>query len=291
MENEISTSVTLTPVMVYLGAWFSTCGFFWVLFSRGETILSHDVKVRMSNSLKGESNMVGQVDTWPQQFRELFDLIFGPDHLTWNCFWRSSIASIISILIIFLIWMVSGIDSSVIESIDMYFFLIMLLGAAVLLNFLQDYLSLLESRWIIDIMSETKSRLSWFGYILADGFLTGLIFIAFAGFLTGGIPSYDPSTKTVTSTNLLNSLYLEWSFPYIYEVYLILFSSTYFTSLWVWLYALSCFFVRLASLTDRSWNALTYCLNIEDKPILSLGTITIVLITLVYLVAAPFVLS
>ena len=40
MDGDISTTLTVTPIMAYLGAWLSTCGLFWVLFSRGETILS-----------------------------------------------------------------------------------------------------------------------------------------------------------------------------------------------------------------------------------------------------------
>jgi hypothetical protein len=71
----------------------------------------------------------------------------------------------------------------------------------------------------------------------------------------------------------------------------IFFYSTYFTSVWVWLYVLSGFVVILGRYLGLGFGFLKRIFDIDNKPIRSLGYVSILLVTVVYLVAAPFVLT
>ena len=43
-------------------------------------------------------------DTWPRHFGALFDRIFGARHLSWHCFIRSSIASLLAVGVLYLLF-------------------------------------------------------------------------------------------------------------------------------------------------------------------------------------------
>ena len=63
------------------------------------------------------------------------------------------------------------------------------------------------------------------------------------------------------------------------------FYSTFFTSIWVWLYALSGFLVKLLR---RVFGGITFLkervFNIEEKPLRSLGYVSVLIVTLIYIV-------
>ncbi len=298
MESDISTTLTLTPLIAYLGAWVSTCGLTWVLFSRGEAIISHDVKVRVRNALKGESDLIGRVETWPQQFSELFDVVFGKKHLSGKCFNRSVVASILAGLITFLIWWSLRPEYyfELFSQDDISLILLILVASSISYNSIPDYISLLESRFIIRKMSQTSSVQKWVLLLCLDFVLTIIVFIICS--LSIMIPIHIIKSDDASWSKMYDFLITDMAPATIYfsheEPFLTLFGiffySTFFTSVWVWLYVLANIVVRLSRITDCSWGVLTYLVNIDDKPILSLGTISIVLITLGYLVAAPFVL-
>ena len=287
MENGISTTLTITPIMAYLGAWFSTCGLFWVLFSRGETILSPALKGRVRNVLKDDSDVTRRVQTWPQQFGELFDAVFGMEHISWKCFFRSSVTSIVAVLTLYTIWrllLLEGLIDEVSQNVSFFDMAVW----AFFLNVPIDYFSLLETRYVIKWMSMVRSLGVWLGFLCLDllltiGLFVGIYWVLVYPTISMGIPEFF---RWFFEMNTSISMIEKGG----QSIITIFFYSTFFTSFWVWLYALSCFIVRLASLADWSWKALTWSVDVENKPILSLGTISIVLITLGYFVVAPFVL-
>ena len=67
----------------------------------------------------------------------------------------------------------------------------------------------------------------------------------------------------------------------------IFFYSTFFTSAWIWLYALSGLALKTAQHIGLGINCLKNILDIENKPIRSMGIVTIVLVSLLFLVI-PF---
>jgi hypothetical protein len=67
----------------------------------------------------------------------------------------------------------------------------------------------------------------------------------------------------------------------------IFFYSTFFTSVWVWLYAVAGGLLRLASYLGLVLRGLRGILDIQNKPLRSIGMVSNLLITLVYM-GMPF---
>jgi hypothetical protein len=52
-----------------------------------------------------EPKQVGQsIQRWPTHFAALFDLVFGKKHLSWRCFFRSCMASVLAVVLCTLIF-------------------------------------------------------------------------------------------------------------------------------------------------------------------------------------------
>src|SRR5690242_11503932 len=75
------------------------CSFYAMAGWFGSRHLSQRAKEEVTAWLKGEYK-----STWIIQFCKLFDSVFGAKHLSIQCFIRSSIASIFSIILLYLIF-------------------------------------------------------------------------------------------------------------------------------------------------------------------------------------------
>ena len=71
----------------------------------------------------------------------------------------------------------------------------------------------------------------------------------------------------------------------------IYFYTTYFTSVWLWLYAIASLIVKFAYFVGLPLKSIKYVFDIAQKPILALGTVSCLFITLLFIVLAPFVLK
>jgi hypothetical protein len=67
----------------------------------------------------------------------------------------------------------------------------------------------------------------------------------------------------------------------------IFFYSAFFTSAWIWIYAVSGSVLRLSEALGLAWRRLRGLLDIENKPLRSIGMVANLLITLAYVVL-PF---
>ena len=94
---------SVSPFIAYILALSGTCGFIWFLFSKAEDTLNDETKKSISDWLKN-LDPIEPATNWPEQFAAVFDRIFGQKHLSWRCFSRSCIASIISVIIMIIVW-------------------------------------------------------------------------------------------------------------------------------------------------------------------------------------------
>ena len=94
-------------------------------------------------------------NNWARQFCLIFDRFFGARHLTIDCFLRSCLASLVSVTALYLLF--GPILGLLIEPAEekTAFWKVLLIGAA--LNVLPDYLSLLETRWLLGKMNRISS--------------------------------------------------------------------------------------------------------------------------------------
>lgn len=284
-----------------LTSWAVAMGVLWVVFSRSEKVASPDAKNAITRWLKNV-RVGGTLENWPSTFASVFDSIFGKKHLSWRCFWRSCVASLIAVLVMTFIWAALRplhARSQMENFMDDPRLIVFYVVSFAVLNLLPDYVSLLESRYILRRMSAVQHSPGRILSLLAlDVVLTVSIFFA-ALFLFLFIVAYylllfESEEMDVQAAAMALEMYA-LSIAEILEhgVFLsnpggslslgIFFYTTFFTSVWIWLYALSGLVVKVGEYFGITVSRLKWFLDIENKPLHSLGVISMLLVTLIYL--------
>ncbi len=154
----------LPSQVISLGTYLAVCGFIYKLFEKGDSLINEEAKGQLKNwilNLKAPEKM----QNWPSMFANWFDRVFGDKHLSWKCFFRSCLASLAAVVLVTLIWVAlrpqeialvfrgfwhAPSELGLIQLILLYF---------LALNLLPDYISLLETRYIIRLMAKRDSLL------------------------------------------------------------------------------------------------------------------------------------
>jgi len=280
----------IPSLLLYAASWVTITGGIWLLFERAEVVVTPETKAAISRWLRNLDPTTA-FPNWPATFAAVFDRIFGERHLSSRCFWRSCAASFISVVIVTLFWAALRPHqfAKFVKDAN-YIFLVLIFVAAVYLNFIPDYLSLLESRYIIRLMSKTHSMIRVLAYFAFDLVVSAAIILG--AFITWLAPYLFLSDEPLFNSflSVLLHLLLLSSLSEGLPSFGICFYSTFFTSVWVWLYASSGLVVRLGQYLGISLRGLKMILDIDKKPLRSMGLVAMLLVTLVYVVAAPFVL-
>ena len=105
---------------------------------------------------------------------------FGKKYFSFLFFIKSTIASYIAVFIVFTIWSALEIDNAIalINHEEFPIILVVILTVCLMLNVLPDYLSVLESRYIIYFMSKTTLFKNHFFLLIIDIILTFMIAIS-----------------------------------------------------------------------------------------------------------------
>lgn len=290
------------------------------------------------------------ISDWAVPFEELFNRVFTKRHFSFKCFIRSVYASILAMVIVtMLLYTVHPNGAFEIHSKSLFI-------GVILYNFIPDYVSLLESRYIISRITKTKSVSSIFGYLGLDAILTFMIFSLMVSFTYG--PSHQtvdfiltkvdqevenivdqsqfsadykileyrfdnqglnfpldtliviPDTMSTSGNaqvsipdstvklviisgsksyiqNVLHMMTLYWealSFEHI-EGYLPIFLySTFFTSIWLWLYALSILALRLVTRIKIFSDFILKHWDVKNNPFLYIGLFANIIGTVLFLI-------
>lgn len=218
-----------------------------------EIFLRDDLKRKISALILRESRDASIAD-WPSLFVDLFDSIFG--HKIWRLRFAvgSFVASALSVTLLTIVWFIFN-DAEedylpspdiLLENPDEIFnipftvsvivAMIAILGA--LINLLPDYLSLIQSRYIIQLMCG-KSWIVVLFLLGVDFVLTSVIIfivvVALFGIMSGSL--VEGAGLIVSGVAAMLSMD---GFIGLLGIFIF---STYLTSVWVWLYALSLFFM------------------------------------------------
>lgn len=281
--------INFPPLAAYLTSWACAMATIWFLFEKTEDTINAETKASISAWLKNVN--VGQdVLSWPRQFSIVFDQIFGKTFFCSRFFFRSCIASTVASLISFCIW--AGSHPDYLQYCLQYPFLSNAAAAAfltVILNYVPDYVSLMESRWIIKQM--TRTSLSRFlpllvlDAILSAGiWMLGLLMM----FVLLWVQDLDGSVISPTSAKMLgimkNAVLFTARDANEMSVFGIYFYATFFTSVWVWLYAASGLTVKIILLVVSNVNRLLSFLDIDNKPLRAMGMIAMLMVTFIYLI-------
>jgi len=275
-------------------SWLAITGGIWKLFERVEKVTSPEAASRWLRNL----DLTGAFSSWPATFAAAFDNIFGERHFTWRCFFRSCIASLIAVVIVTCIWGALHPDqfSAFFQTDEWYERIgaLFILGATI--NFIPDYISLLETRYVIRRISDDPSIGRALVFLAIDVAATtaillgGIILVSIIGvFLTEGSVSVGEFIEAaqIGFPELLIEEILPLSSDSPPSIG-IFFYSTFFTSVWVWLYALSGAIVKLVTYLGVGVKYFKRFFDIDNQPFLCLGVVSMIIVSLIYLVVWLF---
>lgn len=279
-------------ILAYVGLWATVTGGVWALFARTETVISPEARTAVSRWLRN-LDPTGALANWPAAFAAVFDRVFRERHLSWRCFSRSCVASWASVLIVFFVWGVlrpaqftALIEDIKQEGLFSYYIYVFLITTGIL-NLVPDYISLLETRYVIRWMSGERSMARILFFLAIDfAFTFTIAFVAYSLFFIffWRFPVGEALRSFFTDTLALSSP----DYPAFPSG--IFFYSTFFTSVWVWLYALSGFIVKLGEYLGVGFSWLKAILDIRNKPLRSMGLILDILISIAFLISLPFLI-
>jgi len=219
----------------------------------GDRHLSPGAKETLSLWLWGEFR-----STWVQQFCVLFDTVFGERHLSWRCFVRSSLFSVLAV-----IFVLNLLGSRIFSDTNAHPIVqAAILVFGILLNTIVDYFSLLETRFVLRSFRKVSTLSGQLLMLVVDMALTAaiaLFFFALVAYVAG---------RTLTVGGII-------AIVAGLDPYSLVFYSTFFTSVWSWLFVLSTGIVRI--LSKRSVESLV---DVEGNPHRQLALVSASLIFL-----------
>jgi hypothetical protein len=261
--------------IAYIGSWGAACSAAYSLFEKSEIVIKDETRSSIARWLQN-SKITTDHTNWPKDFAEIFDRIFGYKHFTLRCFLRSCLASIVAVFILCLMaaahdwrkfaWQWGPNFGS--AALAIFF-------ASAICNLIPDYLALLETRLVLRWMSRTSSSLAHVGYLLVDIIIIGLtsvlgifLFALFMRAELGGLATRQFSIEDVFD---------------LYRGFGIWFYASFFTSVWLWLFALSSLLAKLLNSTGKLFDKVKNVLDFEKKPLQCLGWIVVMLITCIFI--------
>jgi len=221
----------------------------------------------------------------PRWFVEAFDRIFGDRHLTLRCFSRSCVASILAVSVMAIVSVVLNPSSW-----HLYFSLkgirgiFIILLCASILNLVLDYISLLETRLILRRVAHAGTK-KLIVFLVLDVIITGGIFFYGVGWILSMLwrVTGDPESNFF---GFLLVFVTGWIFDDPLYIGSIFFYSTYFTSVWFYLFVASSIATKFLYSLGRVGNWVMVWLDVEEKPFQSMGIIVVGLLTLAFAIYA-----
>ena len=223
---------------------------FTALTATGLSLLNQERKDAIALWLMGTE---GSEENWSRSFTEIFDAIFGENHFSLRCIATSVFASIVAVLGL---WLLLGIDEGFRSRLDTVQGLGTVLAIGLAVNVTADYISLLQTRILLDHVGNLRNPVLQALVLLVDLVLTALIiWIALRVF------QFTPWFNKLTGGGGadLGEVLL------IFSPFAVFFYSTFATSIWTWVFVLSSWVMRgMARLRLGRW------LDVEGKPVKSL---------------------
>lgn len=284
--------------MDQLIACLAIVAFVVALFVLGDRLLARERRAELGGWLLDELPAEARVDSLPNAFLEWFDRLFRVrkiqvlgTELVLPRFGRSALASFLALVAAFVVWLANkgGLSSPPSSGTNVALLVLMYGGATVLTNIIPDYLSLVESRFVLGKLSESRSPLAMLGWLLVDIVATAAIVFTFlwvsgtvllplvpdeslyaVGCLTADTFDFarmlDIAVAGLTFSTPPGTLNYDVSAIYIY--------SSFFTSFWVWLYLGSSVLVRVAQRLPALREFLRDACRVQDYPLRVLSIVS-----------------
>lgn len=258
-------------------------GVVWGTFKGIEGILNDDTKLEIAVWLLGRKKFGPRVQPWPDAFTKILNQVFGRRYFSWTCLWRLALVSVIaSYLTGFVFAVLHGLALS-----DMFTqtgFIVFVITT--LATVLPSYLSLLETRYVLSCMRRSANAKVWAGWLVLD--LLSTIYTGILGtLLSVGIvrdktDTFGDMLFTMFTAVLVHPLDMLSIFLTPNHGLYPLLVPPLLTSVWLWLYAGSGFLLKAARRFDIGFDWFNRHIDIEKKPLQSIGLVAGVLVAVVY---------
>jgi hypothetical protein len=299
------TLTTITKLMNsppgQLAAGGVLAGIVWKFFERVGGVLNEQTNRDIGRWIRVKSFETGivadEAANWPDTFGKVFDSIFGKRHLTWFCFWRSAGTSLILAFISFGIMFQNVIGRvslhSLIADVELLALFYPLLFVT---NVIPDYLSLLETRKVLWLISRTRNTWLRIMRIVFDGAAT-IVIAAWGAAIFAVINSFIRQTHPFTWQHGLGVIL---TYPVLLvrngkgffgellrsdeglSLAYVMILPAFVTSIWLWLYAGAGFLLKAARRFDIGFDWFNRRFDIEKKPLQSIGLVAGALVAVVY---------
>lgn len=287
--------MTGVDFLKWVAAWLGLGSAIYVLFDRAEKVVKPEVREAISQWLQNRGH--GEAaKNWPEAFAKVFDQVFGEKHLSGKCFLRSSAAStaaaIVASLVIFAVHPAlieprfeQGLMKGLWETAQLGFLFVGL-------NTLPDYVSLLETRWVLARMRRTPAPVPTLLLLMLDLLLTTLLIIAFLVVLTifvniafgrDWMRLYWIRKVLSSPLDLAKAYFVFWR-PFSGTPLAPLAYSTYLTSVWIWLYLLGGLALKTTHLLGLGVRWVGKVFDIKEQPLRSIGLVCNLGITVAFLI-------
>jgi TPR repeat protein len=238
--------------------------FFFILTKGSLDLLTQNKRDSLALWLMGTQTEEG----WAKTFISMFDALFGDKHLSVRCIFRSCVASGISVGGILGLMVLAGTitQGGRLDLGEAGFGRVFLIGVAV--NLVADYLSLLETRFLLGRIARIRA---WplQALLLAVDFVVSAVIIISVIYgirLTGLVPQDETDWVQIAMA---------------FSIYSAPFYSTFLTSFWTWFFILSTWFLRvIRRLQLQNW------LDFEHRPSLFVALFTALAVFLAGLVVS-----
>jgi hypothetical protein len=282
-----------------------------------ESLLTKETKFELGVWLLERKKLSESFARVPDTLGKQVDVVFGKRHFTWKCFGRSGIVSLAIGLVAlgfatlfndgppyapmgdlvreafryllpwtpadllpsgwgaqFKVWLRLGWGTPM-RPID--WLAAAAYGGATLLvtNVIPDFFSLLETRWLL-----TKIKSATLGGIVAllclDVILTGGLAVTWAALY------FDLHSRIVGFHHFgwFENVQMLLSRDFLGREWIVL--SSLFTSIWLWLYTASVFFLKALQRYDKAFDWFNRHVDIEEKPLQAIGLVAGVIVAMAY---------
>ncbi len=265
------------------------------MFKEADTYLLRSKKKELVKWLLGTKDSKNSIIN---PFLDIFDRLFSKKHFSLRCFLMSILFSISIFSLTYLIYY--KINYNNVPDFDLAGIDILkdILPFIIVFTIIPDYLSLLETRFILGIMDKTEGIMKKIFLLILDFFLTFLIIATFL--IIGTKLGSKYLMSDLYHFSFLDSWYsipvqdhiefegtpkANWkmSFPFSVFVY-----SAFFTSIWIWIYLLAALIIKLIFLPKVILKFALNYFDVRHKPLSVIGFVfsTILLITTFILLSA-----
>lgn len=280
--------------LALLGTWITIIVGLVSLFQKGEEAMTEKSQRVVRNWLLRD-NLAEEGSNWVDSFESLFDAVFTEHHLSWTCFSRSVVASVTIITALILGMIGFGFTSTyqvarggpIGLEMGVYIGVLSTIGFLVLFNAVVDYVSLFQTRWIISWMSDTRNNIIHFGFLALDSVLTLILF----AYGLGGVMVIIVGMGEMTAWELLFQYIPSFMYRQIMSgdgLLGISLISTFFTSIWIWLYAIAGLTLQGSTSLLGGVEWMRELFDVENRPVQALSLMLAILTTGVFLLSIPF---